>query len=452
MEHRATGTHAQGVEPDERVARGRRPAGRPTIGSTQWYLRLAAVFLLVLLTGTAAGMLIERNIISRSQAQSPDDMRTLEAVNSILVENYYYRPGDAADLETWEAKLEQQAIAGMLGSLDDTYTRYLEPADARTAASQLAGSYEGVGITFQATDRIAITDVTEGGPAAKAGVQVGDVLVSVDGRPVVPGDDVRSMVLGESGTTVTLGVLRGGNATPIAIPVVRGKIVVPPVRWEMVPGTSIAYIRIDLFGDQTTALVTQFLKDAEAAGASGVILDLRANGGGWVKSAQEVIGRFVQASQGPALYEDTSSASGGEVAMPIENGTDPIYSGPLVVLVDGLTASAAEIVAGSLKDYDRALIVGRQTYGKGSVQRIFSFEDGSSMRVTVAEWLTPSRGRIQDVGVLPNVAVASHATATTDEDIAQAVALLDAGQSRPSDLAAGPPATPIATPGASPMA
>lgn len=452
MEHRATGTHAQGVDPDERAARGRRRAGRPAIGSTQWYLRLAAVFLLVLLTGAAAGMLIERNIISRSQAQSPDDMRTLEAVNSILVENYYYRPGDAADLQTWEAKLEQQAIAGMLGSLDDTYTRYLEPADARTAASQLAGSYEGVGITFQAADRIEITDVTEGGPAAKAGVQAGDVLVSVDGRPVVPGDDVRSMVLGESGTTVTLGVVRGGNATPIAIPVVRGKIVVPPVRWEMVPGTSIAYLRIDLFGDQTTALVTQFLKDAEAEGASGVILDLRANGGGWVKSAQEVIGRFVQASQGPALYEDTSSAAGGEVAMPIENGTDPIYSGPLVVLVDGLTASAAEIVAGSLKDYDRALIVGRQTYGKGSVQRIFSFEDGSSMRVTVAEWLTPSRGRIQDVGVLPNVAVASHATAATDEDIAQAIALLDAGQSRPSDLAARPPATPVATPGASPMA
>lgn len=417
-----------------------------------WYLRLAAVFLLVLLTGAAGGALIERNILSRSQAASPDDLQTLDAVNSILVDNYYYRPSDPAELKTWEAKLEQQAIAGMLGSLDDTYTRYLEPADAQSAASQLAGSYEGVGITFQATDRIEITDVSAGGPADKAGIVAGDVLVSVDGRAVAPGDDVRSLVLGESGTTVTLGILRAGSGTPIAVPVVRGKIVVPPVTWKMLPGTAIAYIKIDLFGDQTTALVTQFLQQAEAEHATGVILDLRANGGGWVKSAQEVIGRFVNASQGPALYEDTSNAAGGEIAMPIVNGAEPVYTGPLVVLVDGLTASAAEIVAGSLKDYDRALIVGRQTYGKGSVQRIFSFQDGSSMRVTVAEWLTPSRGRIQDVGVQPNVAVATHATATTDEDLAQAIALLDAGQSKPSDLAGHPPATPVATPAASPSA
>ncbi|HWK81007.1 MAG TPA: S41 family peptidase, partial [Thermomicrobiales bacterium] len=309
-----------------------------------------------------------------------------------------------------------------------------------------------VGITFQATDRIEITDVSAGGPADKAGIVAGDVLVSVDGRAVAPGDDVRSLVLGESGTTVTLGILRAGSGTSIAVPVVRGKIVVPPVTWKMLPGTAIAYIKIDLFGDQTTALVTQFLQQAEAEHATGVILDLRANGGGWVKSAQEVIGRFVNASQGPALYEDTSNAAGGEIAMPIVNGAEPVYTGPLVVLVDGLTASAAEIVAGSLKDYDRALIVGRQTYGKGSVQRIFSFQDGSSMRVTVAEWLTPSRGRIQDVGVQPNVAVATHSTATTDEDLAQAIALLDAGQSKPSDLAGHPPATPVATPAASPSA
>ena len=418
-----------------------------------WYLRLAAVFLLVLLTGAAGGMLVERNILSRDRAPAAGDLQTLSAVNTILVDNYYYRPNDPAELKAWEEKLEQQAIAGMLGGLDDTYTRYLEPVDSRTASDQLAGSYEGIGITFQATDQIVITEVTAGGPAEKAGIVPGDVLVSVDGRAVAPGDDIRSLVLGESGTTVTLGIVHAGEGAPVEVPVVRGKILVPPVSWKMLPDTHIAYIKVDLFGDQTTALVTQFLGEAQKQGVTGVILDLRSNGGGWVKSAQEVIGRFVPAGQGPALYEDTSSAQGGEVAMPIVNGTEPIYNGPLVVLVDGLTASAAEIVAGSLKDYDRALIVGRQTYGKGSVQRIFSFQDGSSMRVTVAEWLTPSRGRIQDVGVLPNVAVqADDGTHTSDPDIAEAIALLDAGQSKPSDLAARPPATPSPSPAASPAA
>ncbi|MGC4105969.1 MAG: S41 family peptidase [Thermomicrobiales bacterium] len=453
MEQRAKSTRAgraEGADFEERDRPSRRSSSG--VGTTQWYLRLMAVFLLVFVTGAAGGILVQRNILSRAQAQAPSDLQTLDAVNAILVDNYYYRPSDPAELATWENKLEQQAIAGMLGSLDDTYTRYLEPADAQTAANQLAGSYEGVGITFQAADTIVITEVTPGGPAADAGIVPGDVLVSVDGRAVVPGDDIRSLVLGESGTIVTLGILRSGSATPVPIPVVRGKIVVPPVSWSMLPGTSIAYIKVDLFGDQTTALVTQFLKEAEAQNVTGVVLDLRSNGGGWVKSAQEVIGRFVSADQGPALYEDTSNAAGGEVAMPIVNGTEPIYTGPLVVLVDGLTASAAEIVAGSLKDYDRALIVGRQTYGKGSVQRIFSFQDGSSMRVTVAEWLTPSRGRIQDVGVLPNVSVTHQATDTQDRDIAQAVALIQAGQSKPSDLAGRPAATPASTPIASPSA
>lgn len=424
------------------------------IGATQWYLRLAAVFLLVLLTGAAGGMLVQRNILSHRDKPVQNELPVADAVTSILVANYFYRPSDPVALKAWEDKLQQQAISGMLGSLDDTYTRYLEPVEATTAANQLAGTYEGIGITFGPTNAgFTVSKVNEGGPAEKAGITVGDVIVAVDGRPVAPGDDVRSMVLGESGTTVTIDVLRPGSATPVSIPVVRGKIIVPPVSWQMVKGTSIAYLRIDLFGDQTTALVTQFLQEAQAKGATGVILDLRANGGGWVQSAQEVIGRFVEADQGPALYEDTSSAPGGETAMPIVNGSTPIYTGPVVVLVDGGTASAAEIVAGSLKDYDRALIVGRQTFGKGSVQRIYSFQDGSSMRLTVAEWLTPSRGRIQDVGIQPNVPVAPNSVnVTEDPDISQAVALLNAGQARPSDLAGHPPATPVSTPIASPSA
>jgi len=429
-------------------------APSPGISGLHWYIRLAAVFAMVLVIGIAAGVLIERNIIA-NPATAPSQFANLDAVANIIEENYYYRPTDPTEESTWTAGLEQQAINGMLGSLDDTYTRYLPPADAEAAANQLAGKYEGIGVTIGTeNEHLVITGLLQGGPAEQAGLLAGDVLTAVDGRPVVAGDDVSSMIKGPAGSQVELKIQRPGASEPVSITVTRQEIVTPPVTYAMIPNTSIALIRISIFGDQTTPLVTRFLQQATADGATGVILDLRGNGGGWVTSAQEVIGRFVQSAQGPALYEDTTSAPGGEVGLPIVNGEEPLYAGPLVVLVDGNTASAAEIVAGSLKDYDRALIVGRKTFGKGSVQRIYDFKDGASMRVTIAEWLTPSKGRIQDVGIAPNIPVSidEHTSTGQDADLAHAVALLKAGQSRPTDLAKGPAATPVpvASPGATP--
>ena len=408
---------------------------------------------MVLIVGIVAGMLVERRIIADPSAPA-SQFKSLQAVTSIIEDNYYYRPTDATEEATWAAQLEQQAITGMLGSLDDAYTRYLEPEAARSASNQLAGKYEGVGITIGTENgRVVIGKIVPGGPADQAGIIVGDAILEVDGRKVAAGDDISSQIQGPTGTQVNLEILRPGTSESIHIAVTRQEILTSPVSYTMIPNTTIALIRIDIFGDQTTALVTGFLKQAERAHATGVVLDLRGNGGGWVTSAQEVIGRFVSSEDGPALFEDTTSAAGGEVSLPIVNGPEPVYTGPLVVLVDGGTASAAEIVAGALKDYNRAMIVGRKTFGKGSVQRIYDFKDGASMRVTVAEWLTPNKGRIQVVGIAPNVDVeiSDHATSGQDADLAQSIALLNAGQTRSSDLAQHPPATPVASPLSTPV-
>jgi len=204
-------------------------------------------------------------------------------------------------------------------------------------------------------------------------------------------------------------------------------------------------IAIDIFGDRTTAELDQAIAEAETNGATGIVLDLRGNGGGWVTSAQETIGRFVSAEEGPAMFEDTSTTRGGATAMPIINGETPPTDLALIVLVDGQTASAAEIVAGSLRDYNRALVIGERTFGKGSVQRIFDFEDGASLRVTVAEWFTPSQGRIQDEGINPDVllTIGENDSLQGDPFVLAATSFLNSGTSKPTDLAQAQTSTPV---------
>jgi carboxyl-terminal processing protease len=194
--------------------------------------------------------------------------------------------------------------------------------------------------------------------------------------------------------------------------------------------------------------VDEALATLQENGATGIILDLRGNGGGWVTSAQGVLGRFLDPEVGPAMFEDISPGRGGEEPLPILGDEGNVRTDlPVIVLVDPGTASASEIVAGALKDYDRAIVVGERTYGKGSVQRIFGFSDGASLRVTVAEWFTPSRGRIQQEGIQPNVEIplGAHPESDGDPALDAAVKLMQDATTRPTDLIAAPP-SPVASP------
>lgn len=429
-----------------------RTTERDGLSVAHYAVRMTALFLLILVAGFGAGLIVERHVLDPSTDTS--SFADLEAVSTLIEGNYYYRPTDSEDQEGFNQRLEQHAIGGMLASLDDEYTRYLLPDAAQVASEELQGEYGGVGVTLELReDALVVGRIAPEGPAARAGVRAGEIVLRIDNRPVQAGTDSAPTgdLRGPIGSSVTLTLGDAGGVRVRDVELVREAIIVHPVTFAMLEGSSLAWIKIDIFGDRTVVELDQALAEATDRGATGIILDLRGNGGGWVTSAQETIGRFVDASAGPALYEDVSPGRGGEIGLPIINPDAGPTSLPVIVLVDGGTASAAEIVAGSLRDYDRALVVGEDTFGKGSVQRIFDFQNGASLRVTVAEWFTPSKGRIQDEGIQPDVVVSAESAqgVRSDAFLQAAATLLDRGVTRPTDLAnrlpstATPPATPV---------
>lgn len=410
-------------------------------------VQLGGLAVLVLLVGVMGGILLEREVIdpAAGPAGGFDD---LDAVVDIVQQSYYYRPPEGNDTDAFNEAMEQNAITGLLSGLDDDYTTFLAPPEATRLDNALEGRGVGIGVEFYLhDDRATVARVYPQTPAEAQGLRAGDVVLRVDGQPVDPAnwDRFIASVEGAIGTQVRLTLLRPGQPGRFDVTLERQEYEVPSVTSRMVEGTTIGWVQIQIFGTKTTDEFDEAMRLLTGAGATGVILDLRGNGGGWVHSAQEVLGRFLPTDIGPALYEDFTPGRGGEEALPILGGDTLYRDMPLIVLTDGNTASAAEIVAGSLRDYDRAMVVGERTFGKGSVQRVYSFEDGSSLRVTVAEWLTPSKGRIQEEGITPDiqVTVGNPDEITTDAMLETAVNLLQSGRSRPSDLVQ-PAASPVA--------
>lgn len=427
-----------------------RPPGFSNLGPLHFYIRMAAVVLLILVTGLAGGMVLERYVI---QGSTPSDQSfpDLEAVAGVIDESYYYRPTSEEERERLDRQMEQQAIIGALSSLEDEYTRYLGPELSATALEDLEGRYGGTGIDVVVVESaVVVANVVANSPADDAGIRRGDVIERIENQPVDPEtfDGIVRQLRGEVGTTVGLSLTRPETGETLELELVREEIVEPPVTLRMIEGTSIGWLRITIFGNDTLVEVEDAIRTLEQQGATGIVLDLRGNSGGWVTSAQGVLGRFLDPDVGPALYEDTSPEAGEEIPLPIlRDENSPFSDLPMVVLVDRGTASAAEIVAGALKDYDRAVVIGEQTYGKGSVQRIFSLDDGATLRVTVAEWFTPGMSRIQDQGIQPDVELKAeeHASTGGDPALATAVGMLQSGNVRPAapdDPTSSPSATP----------
>lgn len=382
--------------------------------------RVAGVLILVFILGMGsfgAGMALERYVvgpaadngstldrtlssIERDTDDSPEvSIEMIEEVIELLDEEYYY--GDIDQRE-----LLYDALEGMVGGLPDQYTVFKRPAETRMSRERLSGEYEGIGVWVDQPDgELTIISPMRGSPAEEAGLQAGDVIIEVDGVSVeeMPMDDAVSRVRGPEGTSVNLTIRREGEDELIDVAVERAQIELPAVMFEM--QDDIAILTVTVFGDNTTEELDQAIQDAQEAEAEGIVLDLRNNGGGWVTSAREMIGRFVESDKGPALYERDSPESDDPDPIPMSTGEVAEYDLPMAVLVNESTASASEIVAGALQDYDRAEIVGTVTAGKGSIQRIHQFDDGSSVQVTIAEWLTPHENAIQENGIEPDTEV-----------------------------------------------
>jgi carboxyl-terminal processing protease len=314
-----------------------------------------------------------------------------------VVDDHFY--GDASD----ETGRTYGAIRGSLESLDDPYTFFIEPQQRDREQEDLRGSFGGIGAYVERTSegRILLTPI-EGRPAQQAGIQTGDELVAVDGvsiTPDVPFGDVLAMVRGEEGAVVHLTVRREGTNEALTFAVTRAVIVTPSVSYELKP-PAIGYMALSIFNERTAEELREAIVDLRDQGAARYILDLRNNGGGLLPAAIDVASQFLQ--DGVVLYE--RSANGEEQSYPVVRG-GLLYHEPLIVLVNGGTASASEIVAGALQDYGRGELVGTKTFGKASVQLIFDLSDGSSIHVTSARWLTPERQEIDGVGLTPDIVV-----------------------------------------------
>ena len=349
---------------------------------------------------------IESGISSGSDADG--NLDRLAQVEQLIADEYYGRPQADEDREAFWSGLEGSALTGLASGLDG-YSTYLPPEDQQQAANQLEGTFEGIGVWVATRDgKMTIVAPIPGSPAEEAGILAGDVILQIDGTSLegLTETDALALLKGPAGEKVSL-VLQRGQEPPATMEVERRKIPVPVVTYSLDEEANVGIITIVVFGDKTAAELDSAIQAAKNDGVDGIVLDLRNNGGGWVQSAQETIGRFLPADSGPALWEDFDpSIDGDEIEQPIVAGDVNAYELPLVVLVNNGTASSAEIVAGALNDYERATIVGQETFGKGSVQRVHEFDDGSSFRLTFAHWLTPDQHAIDKEGISPDIEVA----------------------------------------------
>ena len=411
--------------------------------SMAWLVTLfVASGALLLLVGFSGGLLVERIWLGPDRSDGAD---RIDQVAELIETEYIDVPLDPEARASFEADLERAAIQGMVGVLD-SYSAYLPVEDNRAITSQLEGEYQGIGVWIDFRDgEIIVISAMPGSPAEEAGLRPGDVIESADGHPLIglSSEDALSFVRGPENSFVSLVVRRAVSGAKETLRVQRRSIPLHSVLYQIVPGTTIAQIKVSIFSDTTTAELDAALARAVSDGATGIVLDLRDIGGGWVTAAQEMIGRFVAADAGPALFEDEGDDSDGPRPEPII--ASPVVSTlPMVVLVNGGTASAAEIVAGALRDYGRARVAGESTFGKGSVQRIHQLDDGSSVRITFATWLTPKLHEIEGVGIGIDVGIPADPDADTSAGVADSQ--LMSAVSYVSASGFGGSASPVASP------
>jgi len=346
-----------------------------------------------------AGIAVDRVALTPA-AVAPDPELALigEAWNDIH-EKYV----DAKDLN--DRDLAYAAIEGIVTAVGDTgHTSFLTPEELAQAHDSLSGSYVGVGIVLDVKDGLpVVTSVIHGGPAEAAHVQAGDRIVAVDGKPTkdLDIDAVAGMVRGTEGTQVTLTLERDGVAAPFPLTLTRAKIDLPAISWARIPGTDLVMLRIEQFSTGSADELKAALKDILATDASGIVLDLRGNPGGYVNEAVSAASEFLTSGD----VHLSVDATGKETPTPVQpGGLAPNI--PLVLLVDAGTASSSEIMTGALQDHGRATIVGETTFGTGTVLSEVPLSDGSALRIGVIEWLTPDGHEIWHHGITPDDVVA----------------------------------------------
>ncbi|MGB5933358.1 MAG: S41 family peptidase [Anaerolineae bacterium] len=351
------------------------------------------------LAGSAAGFILTSPVMAEKSIAPPpapeEEFRVFWEAWRIVENEFYRRPIDSKELT-------YGAIRGALSTLEDENTAFIIPEHIAIIREDLTGTFQGIGALVEMNEDgyLVIAEPLAGRPADLVGLKAGDLVLEVDGVEIRGMNliDAVSLIRGPKGTTVRLTIQRQGVLEPFEVEIVRERIELRTIEYRLLNG-EIGYIKLNEFNSQAPRQLRAALIDLLAENPRGLILDLRDDPGGLVTAAIDVGSEFI--AQGVIMSErgkdreEDHEAQGGGLATEI----------PLVVLVNGGSASASEIVAGAIQDYGRGILIGERTVGKGSVQVQHQLSDGSGLRITIAHWFTPHGRLIEGEGLIPDVEV-----------------------------------------------
>lgn len=361
-------------------------------------LVLVSVFMLVL--GFAGGSRIDdiRNLIAPVFG-----LKKVERIDFSNVEKTYQALASNFDGEIDKQKIIDGASKGLVEAVGDKYTEYMTSKEAEEFNKSLSGDVgTGIGVELAKDgDSVKVVRVLAKNPAESAGILAGDVISKVNGEDVSKENtsEISKKIRGDAGTTVKIGVVRGNEKKEFSV--TRAKIENPSV--ELTKKDGVATLSIYRFDSETGVLAKKYAEEIKNEGISKVILDLRGNGGGYVQAAKTVASLWLE-KNALIVSEKTGSKTVEEIRA---TGDNPLKGTKTVILLDGSSASASEIVAGALKEYKAAQIVGEKSYGKGSVQTTIDMPNGALLKVTIAKWFTPSGKNISNNGISPDIKVSA---------------------------------------------
>lgn len=365
------------------------------------YRIVMLVIITALIASLVTAIIVKERITSSSSIDSIAEAdgtegieATLARLRTILEDNYIGELDDKQMLE--------MAIKGYVKGVGDEYTEYYTPEEMEETYSEALGNYVGIGIYMivnYAEGNITVVEPMEGSPAEAAGIKKDDLIVKVNGEEITA-DNIEEMsdaIKGEEGTKVTLGIQRGEEQFDVEVE--RKRIEISHIDSRMLEN-NIGYIRIIDFDGGAAKEFKKNFESLHSQGAKALVVDVRSNGGGVVDEAIDILEMICD--KGSTLLIETDKKGNEEIVTDEEK---PIINMPVSVLTNGYSASASEIFAGTLKDLKKATIVGTKTYGKGVIQSLIPLADGSGIKITTAEYCTPNRNKINNVGIEPNIEV-----------------------------------------------
>ena len=339
-------------------------------------------------------------VVNQNSAPTNVDYNLLWQAMSVMQQNYI----DWGSVD--QQKLLYGAVQGMVAAAGDPYTTFFDPDGLKGFNSELSGTFTGIGAQVGMREgHVAIVSPLKGSPAEKAGLKSGDIIMKIDGQDASSYslDEAVSKIRGPKGTQVTINIFRSSTQKLQDFTITRDTISVQSVTYSVKDdgGKKVEYIAISTFGDDTVDLFRKAVVDAQTNNVSGIVLDLRSDGGGYLNDAVSIASYWVTPGQ-TIVTEQHNAQNAGQTKAYTATGGNSLKSIPTVILVDDGTASASEILSGALRDYGFAKLVGIKTFGKGSVQQLINLPGSTAIKVTVAKWLTPKGVNINHNGLDPD--------------------------------------------------